>query len=391
MRSSPDVRRVLLVDDVVPDAALGSGYPRQCETIEAIGALPRTSVSIYPTIDIIYPANEVGAVRPWTGTAPLAVVTGELDVHLGKELAAGRRYDVVVISRPHNYEFVIESVRKHLPAVPVVYDAEALFYRRMERQASLLGGDERDALVAEATKMRHLEEKIASDADELVFVSEEEAELLRPFAKGPVTVNTPLLRAMHWTPSGFSQRQGVAYVAGWASGPKSPNIDGMQWFAREVWPRVLARQPDARLSVTGARPPVEVCRFACESIRFVGRVDDLAKFYDSVRVVVVPNRFGAGVKNKTMEALQGGVPTVSTTVGAEGLPLDESEELSSMMLVSDDATESAEAIVELLGSEQRWNALRDALDRQRTRWAECPQPPAWPMIIERMAPLGGSQ
>ena len=89
-----------------------------------------------------------------------------------------------------------------------------------------------------------------------------------------------------------------------------------------MWPLVLARVPGAKLLVTGDDPPREVLRFACDSIEFLGRVPDLERFYDALRVAIVPIRYGSGVKLKTVEALQFGVPTVSTTIGAESIPSD---------------------------------------------------------------------
>jgi glycosyltransferase involved in cell wall biosynthesis len=199
---------------------------------------------------------------------------------------------------------------------------------------------------------------------------------------------------MRWTPKGFADRTGVAFIAGWASGPKSPNIDGMQWFAREVWPRVLARLPEARLQVTGGNPPVEVRRFACDSIEFVGRVEDLNAYYADLRVVVVPNRFGAGVKNKTIEALQSGIPTVSTAVGAEGVPIPgfvdglsgKTPRSPSYLTVTDDPGAFAERVVTLLSDEPAWEVERSLLRQQCEAWSHEQSEHSWTRIIDRVAP-----
>jgi glycosyltransferase involved in cell wall biosynthesis len=383
-----------MIDDLVPEASLGSGYPRMIETINTIQSIPGVVVSLYPTLDLIYPSNQVGAIRPWRGELPLEVITDELDEHLlGKELT-GSTYDLVIISRPHNYDFVIKTIKRHLPFVPVIYDAEALFYRRMERQVELIPKKDRKELERATKKMRRLEEKIAVEADELVFVSSEEADIMRPLAHGPITVHSPLLDSVRWTPKGFAERFGVGYIASWAAGPKSPNLDGMQWFAREVWPRVLARLPEAKLYVTGAKPDLEVLRFACESISFVGRVEDLEQFYGDLRVVVVPNRFGAGVKNKTIEALQSGVPTVSTVVGAEGVPIpgfvdgtvSDEPWCPSFLRVVDDVTAFAKHIVELATDEQIWERDRKMLHEQCLAWDQDRTESAWTDVIDRAVP-----
>ncbi len=391
-----------MIDDVVPEEALGAGYPRLMESIAQIQSVPSVAVSFFPTLDHRHATNELGAIRPWGGPVPLEIIADELEEHLEKMTSQGTGYDAVVISRPHNYEYVIEILREHLPDVPIVYDAEALFYRRLDRQLEFCSDIERPRLETAAKKMRRLEERIASEADELVFVSEEEAELLRPFARGNCSVNSPLLRSMHWTNEDFAARDGVVFVASWSSGPKSPNVDGMQWFAREVWPRVLARFDAAQLRVTGGNPPAEVLRFACESITFLGRVEDLGSLYAGARVVVVPNRYGAGVKNKTVEALQCGVPTVSTQVGAEGVPVtgepsnvaDENFGYPSFLRVTDDATSFAEHIVALLRDKELWESERALLKIECERFDREREDQVWPSVIDRVlakSPAGPRQ
>lgn len=388
-------RRILIIDDVVPESSLGAGYPRMIETITEIQSVPGAEVSLFPTLDIRGRINELGSIRPWTGALPLAIIEDDLDEHLAHKRAIGENYDLVIISRPHNYEYALDIVRKHLPQVPLIYDAEALFYRRLERQLEHCAERDREEITEAAQESRLLERKIAGDVDELVFVSLEEADLLRPYAKGHLSVNSPLLESVRWTPEPFEERDGVVFVASWSSGRKAPNVDGMQWFAREVWPRVLARAPRAKLRVTGNLPTPEVKRFACESIEFVGRVEDLNAFYGDARVVIVPNRFGAGVKNKTVEALQCGVPTVSTSIGAEGVPITRRErpdtsngtDLMPFFVVTDEPTAFAESVVALLTDAKHWDEARSELRAQCDAWIVERNNRVWPSIIDRVAPI----
>ena len=74
-------------------------------------------------------------------------------------------------------------------------------------------------------------------------------------------------------------------------------------------------------------------------------------------MAVVPTRYGAGVKTKTVEALQYGVPVVATTIGAEGLPAQGLD----AVVIADDPVLFAERVVSLHSEESRWNAARDAI------------------------------
>ena len=102
--------------------------------------------------------------------------------------------------------------------------------------------------------------------------------------------------------------------------------------------------PSAQLLVTGEDPPIEVRRFECPSIRFLGFVPDLPAFYAHLRLTVVPIRYGSGVKLKAVEALQSGVPTVATTVGAESIPSD----VEVILAVADDDGEFADLVALVL-------------------------------------------
>ena len=114
---------------------------------------------------------------------------------------------------------------------------------------------------------------------------------------------------------------------------------------------------------------------------FVGEVDDLAAFYAAIRVAVVPLRYGAGVKIKTIEALQYAVPSVATSIGAEGLPLDDHRVLP----VEDDPAAFATTVARLLRDPDAWARQRDAILEQHDRWERVGRPPVWPSLLDRLA------
>jgi glycosyltransferase involved in cell wall biosynthesis len=85
----------------------------------------------------------------------------------------------------------------------------------------------------------------------------------------------------------------------------------------------------------------------------------MAEFYGRMRACIVPLRYGAGVKIKTVEALQYGVPTVATKVGAEGIDLRG----TSALLVADDAREFADGLVSLLSDRVAWEQRRAEIEK----------------------------
>jgi len=82
--------------------------------------------------------------------------------------------------------------------------------------------------------------------------------------------------------------------------------------------------------------------------------EELADLYRNCRIVVVPLRYGAGVKGKVVEAIYNGAPIVTTSVGSEGIP-----DVEKVLLVKDQPDEFAETVVELYKDEKRLEDLAE--------------------------------
>jgi GT2 family glycosyltransferase/glycosyltransferase involved in cell wall biosynthesis len=337
--------RVLVLDDHLPDPSIGAGYGRMSDTLTALAEDPGVHVAVYPTIA---PRMDSALLRS-IGVRVIEDLTG----HLG---APGVNYDVVVVSRPNNFLDYHDQIRTTLPGARLIYDAEALFYRRLETRLDFVAdGSDRTTLRAEASEARDVERWIFSSADAVVCISEEEAALVRSETASPVHVIEAWFATPTPTTAPFEQRSDIGLVAGWAAGPGSPNALGLVWFAREVLPRVRAAIPGCRLLVTGANPPDDVNWLAGRAVEFVGHVQDLGTFYNRIRVAISPTLFGAGVKLKTVEAIQHAVPVVTTREAAAGLdPL-----LHEAVWAVNDPADFAQAIAAIYRDPDVWNSFRD--------------------------------
>jgi hypothetical protein len=264
----------------------------------------------------------------------------------------------------------------------VIYDCEALFWRRMLGQAAQTSDSTaRRGLEADAACMRAREERFIVESDYAVTVSEDEAAILRG-VPGACRIQTllPAEPAVSPGPPDLHGRRGIGYVAGWMAGPESPNADGLRWFAASVLPIIRATLPWVQVDVTGANPPADLLELSDPNLRFVGFVPDIAAFYAARRIIIVPIRFGAGVKVKSVQALQYGVPVVATTCGAEGIAVVDSEAL----LVRDDPAEFAEAVLDLLNDAQRWYACRAAIDRTVQAWEQRTGAVSWRHVLDQV-------
>jgi GT2 family glycosyltransferase len=362
-------RHVLLIDDRPPSRAIGSGFALLFDAIRDLSGAG-------------YSLSFAASDRSDGDLALLRDLGVEiLDEPPQHALArTGRSYCTVVVSRPHNFERYGELVRRCQPHAALVYLAEALFHRRMERAAALLDDpNDRQTALAGALEMRELEERIVCEADHVVSVSLAESDWMARLDGGcPIEHILPTAPEIETTRQTFSERGGLLFVPGWLAGESSPNVDALLWFTREVLPLVSRKIPWIRLDVTGGDPPPSVRALARGSLRLLGRVDDLAVSYASARVVVVPVRIGSGVKIKTIEAIQYGVPAVTTEVGAEGLPADVADAIS----VADDPAKFAASVVELYTRADAWERRRRAAVALASRWRSQTRS-SWSLAVRR--------
>jgi glycosyltransferase involved in cell wall biosynthesis len=135
-----------------------------------------------------------------------------------------------------------------------------------------------------------------------------------------------------------------------------PNEDAMRFFCHDVLPLIRAEEPRARLSIVGRAPTAAVRALADEHIEVTGTVADVRPFMRKAAVHVVPLRIGGGTRLKIFEAMAMGQAVVSTTIGAEGLPVTDGEHV----LIADGPRAFADAVVSLLRDARRRQTLSAA-------------------------------
>jgi len=108
-----------------------------------------------------------------------------------------------------------------------------------------------------------------------------------------------------------------------------PNVDGIEWFVRDVLPLIRRQRPGCSLAIVGRTPPPSIAALGQrdERIRVTGTVPDIRPLLWSAAVSIVPLRIGGGTRLKIYESMAGRVPVVSTTVGAEGLEVHHPDDI----------------------------------------------------------------
>lgn len=171
---------------------------------------------------------------------------------------------------------------------------------------------------------------------------------LENIAHVPTGVDTGYFR-----PSGRVKEE-PAHIVFTGSMDWLPNDDGMWFFVREILPLIRLALPQVKLTIVGRKPfpRIEALSKEDPAITVTGRVDDVRPYIESASVYVVPLRIGGGTRLKIFEAMAMEKPIVSTTIGAEGLPVTDGRDV----LIADTPQTFASAVLRVLNdaSFARW-------------------------------------
>jgi succinoglycan biosynthesis protein ExoO len=192
-------------------------------------------------------------------------------------------------------------------------------------------------------------------ADMIVAIQEREAGEFRKLVPDRTVAVVPMpIKSLPSRPIGGAGKR-CLFIGGYSG----HNLDGLDWFLREVSPVVLASNPDAQFDVVGTVG--EAVPAGAPNVHVHGQQGDISPAYNRATLCVVPLRFGTGLKIKLIEAMVHGRAVVTTAAGAEGY----SElEMGMVVTVAETATAMAEAITRLLCD----NAARDAQIVRQDAW-----------------------
>jgi sugar transferase (PEP-CTERM/EpsH1 system associated) len=256
-----------------------------------------------------------------------------------------------------------------VPTVLFQHNVEAAIW---ERHTQVAAGALRKAYMGEQwRRMRRWEGAECRRFDQVIAVSAEDCRLLESaygledVSEVPTGVDTEFFR-----PSGNVERRPHELVFT-GSMDWLPNEDGVIWFCDEILPLIRREIPETTLSIVGRTPSRPVLELAERhaGVEVTGSVPDVRPHMERAAVFVIPLRIGGGTRLKVYEAMGMEVPIVSTTVGAEGLPVRDGEEL----LLADEPEAFASAVVRLLRDEDAGRRLATrAADRVRREfgWSE---------------------
>ena len=263
--------------------------------------------------------------------------------------------DIAYLNRPHIATKYIDFIKEKTD-IKVIYYGHDLHFLRERREYELTGDVERKNASA---YWKSMELDLMRKASISYYPSNVEVDYIHTFDK---KINAKAITAYVFEKFGNIDynpdiREGVLFVGGFSH---PPNADALKYFLDNMWDEIYA-QIKAPFYIVGSNATDEIKSLHNEAkgIIFKGFVseEELKEVYEKVRLVVVPLRYGAGVKGKVIEALYYNDPVITTGVGAEGI-----DNSYNQMLVADEPSDFVNKCVTLYNDKEALKAMSKAAD-----------------------------
>lgn len=283
----------------------------------------------------------------------VAVYTG-FNSRIDQLIAVGQ-FDLAVLTFWYVGEFYLDKLRHLSPSTRVIIASIDLHFLRNARhifsQTSENQNGQLDSNYA-ANTVREINTYAAADA--VLAVSQKEADLINDLTSDSnLAYAVPLSEDLEPSPLSFTERKGILFIGNFRH---PPNVEAVAYLCRDIVPKLdpalLAEHP---IYIVGNALDETVRDYAQDlpQVKMIGWVPSLLPYLQQARITIVPLLHGAGTKGKLIQALFVGTPSVSTTIGIEGLKLRDKEHI----LVADNSTDFAGSISRLLTDAELWRYL----------------------------------
>jgi glycosyltransferase involved in cell wall biosynthesis len=330
-------------------------FVRPSDTPEAVAHLREICQTVHtvPIVrsrlkDGLYFAKSLVTAQPFIITRDW---TAAMAQQIGNLMDQGPAFDLIHADQLWMAPYALWARQKARGAQPrIVLDQHNAVFMIPQRMAESEHQPlKRYALTLEARKLLEYELETCRRFDDVVWVTREDHDALQSRAQPanpvpnsaviPICANPEAVAPIRRRSTGVR----VTFLAGLHY---PPNAQGILWFAEQVFPQVLAQQPDAVLTVIGKQPPAALTTLGIPpaNLELLGYVNDPTPYLAETAAFIVPLLAGGGMRVKIIDGWTWGLPIVSTTIGAEGINIRKDENI----LIADTPTAFAQATLRLL-------------------------------------------
>jgi glycosyltransferase involved in cell wall biosynthesis len=264
-------------------------------------------------------------------------------------------FELAIIAYWHVAQRFLPELRRASPETRIIVDSVDLhFLREMRHELRVDAGSPPGQLATSQAGGLIGEINTYAAADAVLTVSEKEAALINDLTGRPdLAIPLPDTEELPRSRVPRAERGGILFLGNFLH---APNLDAASYFCTEIVPRLdpsLLAEHEVSIVGTAADEHLRDLAGGIPSVRTVGWVPSVLPYVQAARISVVPLRYGAGTKRKVIQALMVGTPTVTTTVGAEGLGVRNGRQV----LIADEPGAFAAGIERLLRRPLLWRGL----------------------------------
>ncbi len=338
-------RTVLIIDSYMPCYDKESGSNRIFSIIKILRKLnyhviffPDNNFGEQPYTKILQQLGVETICREWcdSNESPIKVLKYRTNV-----------IDFAWICRPQLFSKYFKYF-KSTNSIYLIYDTIDLHFLRIKRQWEIEGKSNKQ-LESKWRKYSILEKRCSKIADLTITVTDNERRIVNDWG-----IKTAVVPNIHDISNkyrlAFKERSGILFIGSYQH---TPNVDAVKWLCNEIMPLIWAVDKNIKLTLLGSNPTNDVLCLQSENVFVPGYIEDVEPFFNASKVFVAPLRYGAGMKGKVGHSLSLGLPVVSTSIGAEGMSLENGKNI----LIANCTNSISKSILSIYQNETEWSSI----------------------------------
>lgn len=249
-------------------------------------------------------------------------------------------FDIVQIETPFMAPYV-PVIRKYSRAKIILraHNIEHLIWQRMAQATKR--PCKKIFLRHFARTLENYEKTVVSQFDAVLPITQHDADFFKQHTRRPVKIIPFGVEPIAVAATAEIPVENAVFHIGTMNW--MPNEEGIRWFLKKVWPRVMRQNPRIKIYLAGRFMPRWLYNMSMKNVIVVGEVPDAREFIRSKTISVAPLFSGSGVRIKIIESMNLSKAVVSTATGAEGINYTHGKNI----LIANTAESFARAIVDL--------------------------------------------
>lgn len=235
---------------------------------------------------------------------------------------------------------------RRLTNAPIVLRSHNLEFVIWERMAHAAANKAKKTyLKVLASQLKKYEKQVLKEIDAIVSITHEDTQRFKKLGCKKPVITIPFgIDFNHYNPDLSKTQENTVFHLGamdWL-----PNIEGLDWFLEQVWPKIFSHNPDLSFHIAGKNMPKNYITDLNNGLVIEGEVESAREFINSKSIMVVPLLSAGGMRVKIIEGMAMGKIIVSTSVGAEGIDYENKKHL----FIADSPKEFTQVINKLMAN-----------------------------------------